>query len=129
MGIITTLRGQYRYLAALVVIVVALAIIVSSLASAFKPGLGSIPGPLLALLSPFYRLMKLSKGDAPVFYRRLHETYGPIVRTGPNTIDISDPKAVPIIYGINSKFLKVRAVLTSKSGYLYNSTSLLVRFL
>lgn len=129
MGIISTLQGQYSDLAALAIIVVALAILISSLASAFKPGLRSIPGPLFARFSPFYRLVKLSKGDAPVFYRRLHETYGPIVRTGPNTIDISDPKAVPIIYGINSKFLKVRAVLVSKSGSLYNSIPLPVRLL
>ena len=81
--------------------------IVSSIATAFKPGLKSIPGPAIARFSSFYRPWKISKGDAPNFYLRMHEEYGKIVRTGPNTIDISDPKALPIIYGIRSKFLKV----------------------
>lgn len=107
MGIISTLQGQCSDWATLAVVVLALAILVSSIVTAFKPCLRSIPGPHLARFSPFYRLVKLFKGDAPVYYRKLHETYGPIVRTGPNTVDVSDPKAVPIIYGINSKFLKV----------------------
>lgn len=81
--------------------------IVCSIATAFKPGLKSIPGPAIARFSSFYRPWKISKGDAPDFYLRLHDEYGKIVRTGPNTVDISDPKALPIIYGISSKFLKV----------------------
>ncbi|KAJ5934250.1 cytochrome P450 [Penicillium verhagenii] len=66
----------------------------------------TLPGPKFARFSPFYRAWKISKGDAPVFYRNLHEKYGRIVRTGPNTVDISDPDALPVIYGIGSKFLK-----------------------
>lgn len=74
---------------------------------ALKAGLRSLPGPTIARFSPFYRVWKISKADAPIFYRNLHEKYGPIIRTGPNTVDISDPDALPIIYGIGSKFLKV----------------------
>ncbi|CAG8050184.1 unnamed protein product [Penicillium olsonii] len=81
-------------------------IVIKSTSTAFKPGLRSIPGPFIARFSCLYRPWKIAKGDAPDFYRRLHQQYGPIVRTGPNTVDISDPKAIPIIYGINSKFLK-----------------------
>ncbi|KAJ5656902.1 cytochrome P450 [Penicillium longicatenatum] len=73
---------------------------------ALKPGLRSLPGPNIARFTPFYRAWKISKGEAPIFYRGLHEEYGPIVRTGPNTVDISDPNTLPIIYGIGSKFLK-----------------------
>ncbi|KAJ5897370.1 cytochrome P450 [Penicillium tannophilum] len=73
---------------------------------ALQPGLRSLPGPIIARFTPFYRAWKISNGDAPVFYRDLHDTYGPIVRTGPNTVDISDPSTLPIIYGIGSKFLK-----------------------
>lgn len=108
MGIISNLQGQYSDWTVLAAFLLALTIIGSSLATAFKTSLRSIPGPFIARFSSFYRLVKVSKGDAPVFYRRLHEKYGPIVRTGPHTVDISDPKAVPVIYGINSKFLKVR---------------------
>lgn len=82
-------------------------LIVRPTAVALKPGLRSIPGPTVAPFTPFYRLWKIAKGDAPDFYLRLHRQYGRIVRTGPKTVDISDPKALPIIYGISSKFLKV----------------------
>lgn len=82
--------------------------LIRSIATALKPGLRSIPGPILARFTRFYRPWRIAQGDAPDFYLGLHEKYGPIVRTGPNTVDISDPKALPIIYGISSKFLKVR---------------------
>ena len=81
--------------------------LVRSVATALKPGLRSIPGPVIARFSKLHRAWHISKGKAPVFYTELHEKYGPIVRTGPTTVDISDPAAVAIIYGINSKFLKV----------------------
>lgn len=107
MGVLSTLQGQYTDWTALVLIILALIFVIRLLVTPLKPGLRSIPEPFLARFSPFYRLLKISKGNAPVFYWQLHETYGPIVRTGPNTVDITDPKAVPIIYGINSKFFKV----------------------
>ena len=84
-----------------------LLLILRPIVAAFKPSLRGLPGPSLARFTPFYRAWKMSKGDAPIYYRSLHKQYGPIVRTGPNTVDISDPKALPIIYGISSKFLKV----------------------
>jgi hypothetical protein len=82
-------------------------IFMSYLAAALKPGLRSIPGPIMARLTYLYRPFRIAKGDAPNFYMTLHEKYGPIVRTSPNTVDISDPAALPIIYGISSKFVKV----------------------
>lgn len=112
MGVLSTLQGQYTDWTALALIILVLTSLIRSLATAFKPSLSSIPGPFLARFTPFYRLLKIYKGDAPVYYRQLHEKYGPIVRTGPRTVDISDPKAVPIIYGINSKFFKVCTFLT-----------------
>ncbi|KAF9891574.1 hypothetical protein FE257_003585 [Aspergillus nanangensis] len=77
-----------------------------SVLRAFKPGLRLIPGPIIARFSSFYRPWLISGGEAPDVYRKLHEQYGKIVRTGPNSVDISDPDAIAIIYGISSKFLK-----------------------
>lgn len=37
----------------------------------------------------------------------LHEKHGPVVRTGPTTISISDPSYIPKIYGIGQGFHKV----------------------
>ena len=67
-----------------------------------------VPGPQVARYSTLYRPWKVSGGDAPEFYRQLHQKYGSIVRTGPNVVDISDPKAIMPIYAAGSKFMKVR---------------------
>lgn len=75
-------------------------------ANALKPGLRSIPGPFLARFSGSYRFWKICKGNAPQFYQNLHDQYGPIVRTAPNHVSISDPNAISAIYGISSKYLK-----------------------
>lgn len=93
------------------ILIVGISAFLRSIATAFKPGLRSIPGPVLAQFSQFYRPWKIAKGNAPDFYLKLHENYGRIVRTGPKTVDISDPAALPIIYGISSKFLKVGDLL------------------
>lgn len=105
---------------ALIGLTFGLLILISYVATALKPGLRSIPGPGLARFTYLYRPLKISKGDAPNFYRNLHEKYGPLVRTGPNSVDISDPAVLPIIYGINSKFLKVS---NAPEGILDKNTS------
>ncbi|KAH8666053.1 cytochrome P450 [Tricladium varicosporioides] len=46
------------------------------------------------------------KGNAPQTYRELHKKYGPIVRTGPNHVSVSDPEMIPVIYGTGSNFRK-----------------------
>ena len=73
---------------------------------AFKPGVRSIPGPVFARFTKLYRVVNIARGDCPDFYLRLHDKYGPIVRTGPNTVSLADPDAVPVIYGINHNYLK-----------------------
>ncbi|KAH9205669.1 putative P450 monooxygenase [Leptodontidium sp. 2 PMI_412] len=60
---------------------------------------------LIATLGLAYR-RDLSSLAAPAVYLDLHEKYGPIVRTGPNTVSLSDPLVIPTIYGISSSFLK-----------------------
>jgi hypothetical protein len=75
--------------------------------SVFHPELRHMPGPWLARLSPFWRLWFVWDGTGHDGYQRLHKRYGRIVRTAPNVIDISDPAAIPTIYGISSKFMKV----------------------
>ena len=73
----------------------------------FRSGLRNIPGPLFARVSGLYRISLVRKGDAPAQYRRIHEQYGQIVRTGPNHVSVSDPAMIPVIYGIGSKYGKV----------------------
>jgi hypothetical protein len=83
----------------------------NSLHNAFRPGLRQIPGPWLAKFSSLWRYHFVQDGSAHDGYRELHEKFGPIVRTAPNVVDISDPAAIATIYGINSKFGKVCSYL------------------
>lgn len=69
--------------------------------------LRNVPGPFWAKVSGLYRLSMVKGGRAPAEYRELHQKYGPVVRVGPNHVAVSDPSAIPIIYGLGSKFLKV----------------------
>lgn len=108
MGILSTIQAQYGVWVPISVLLFAISIAISSIVTALNPSLKFIPGPFTARFSSLYRPWKIAKGDAPVFYLNLHKRYGQIVRTGPNTVDISDPKALPVIYGISSKFVKVR---------------------
>ncbi|TXB97730.1 hypothetical protein FocTR4_00011814 [Fusarium oxysporum f. sp. cubense] len=71
-----------------------------------RPGLGKIPGPWVAKFTQAWRIGLVLKGNAHEEYKSLHDKYGPIVRTAPNVVDISDPTSIATIYGISSKFLK-----------------------
>jgi len=82
-------------------------VIASSFRAALRKGLNSIPGPLVAQFSGLYRLSMVYKGHGPQEYIKLHRKYGSIIRTGPNHVSIADASAIPTIYGIGSKFLKV----------------------
>ncbi|KAI9835132.1 MAG: hypothetical protein M1819_002501 [Sarea resinae] len=50
--------------------------------------------------------MNAARGNAHESFRKLHERYGKVVRTGPNHVAISDPAMIPVIYGTNNRFLK-----------------------
>ena len=106
--LLSSVSSNPTYCYAVLAILVITYSLAQTLRIAFKPGLSSIPGPGFAKFSSLYRPWKLASGDAPGFYRELHKRYGRIVRTRPKTVDISDPSAVATIYGINSKFLKVK---------------------
>ena len=69
--------------------------------------LSSLPGPLLARITRWYRVYVVWRGQAPVLMAELHSTYGSIVRVGPQHVMISDPAAVDIIHGFGSGFVKV----------------------
>lgn len=89
--------------------------IVSAFRVAHRSDLASLPGPKWARFTGLYRVYRLWSGRAPAVYLRLHEAYGPIVRTGPNTVSIADPSTIPTIYGISSNFLKVFLVFCACS--------------
>lgn len=73
-----------------------------------RSDLRKLPGPPIARLTAFWRPWVLLSGNAPNVYKELHAKYGPVVRTAPGVVSVSDPSAIGSIYGIGSKFVKVR---------------------
>lgn len=82
-------------------------LLVQTLRTGFRFGLRRIPGPFIAKFSNLRNLKNAASGEAQVRCYDLHRKYGPVVRTGPLTVDISDPDVIPTIYGIQSNFTKV----------------------
>jgi hypothetical protein len=99
-------------------LVLALIFLARSLHTVFKPGLRKLPGPILARFSGLYRLSLVYAGRAPYEYRKMHQQYGPIVRIGPSHVSVSDPAAIPQIYGIGTNYLKVMRRSTSDPSWL-----------
>lgn len=87
----------------------------SLLANSTSAGLSHIRGPSLAKYTNAYGAvvaLKLSRArSGPVvakFSRKLQAKYGTTVRTGPNSVTILDPRAIPPVYGVRAKLDKVR---------------------
>jgi hypothetical protein len=102
--------------AALLAAVTTVNVLLRTLFQAYMPGLRSIPGPIWSKFSAIPRLALVWEGNAHERYQNLHDQYGPIVRTAPNAVDVSDPAIIPVIYGINTKFLKVIEMSISLSS-------------
>lgn len=65
-----------------------------------------VPGPWYAKFTQLVLKKHTIQGRRMHYVHKLHELYGPVVRIGPEEIDISDPVAAKEIHRINSGFLK-----------------------
>ncbi|KAL4813267.1 cytochrome P450 [Aspergillus spinulosporus] len=72
----------------------------------FGSGLRGIPGPALAKCTRLWKLHSVWKGDHHLTEINLHRQHGPLVRIGPRHVSVADPKAIPVIYGLNKGFTK-----------------------
>lgn len=72
-----------------------------------KPGVASIPGPLLAKITNLWRLIDVANGRAEVTLHNLHQKHGDYVRLGPNVVSVRNLDALKTIYGINKGYQKV----------------------
>ncbi|KAF7713435.1 Cytochrome P450 monooxygenase [Penicillium ucsense] len=68
--------------------------------------LAQIPGPEISKWTEAVYVYYWLRGEIPFYVHRLHEQYGPIVRTSPGQVDICNVEAVKDIHKINSRFLK-----------------------
>ncbi|ODA79240.1 hypothetical protein RJ55_04833 [Drechmeria coniospora] len=66
------------------------------------------PGPWLAGWTNLWRFALVVRKQYPWTIKRLHETYGPVVRIGPNTLDLDLPELAKTIYGTDGKWVKTR---------------------
>lgn len=71
----------------------------------FHP-LASIPGPFLASLTRLWMTKHSWDGDMNTTMIALHKKHGPLVRTGPNELSVSDLAAIKTIYGAGTQFRK-----------------------
>lgn len=71
----------------------------------FNP-LNKIPGPYGARISRLGQLYANRRADRHRNLRKLHEQFGKYVRLGPNDISVTDPRAINVINGVQSKCTK-----------------------
>ncbi|KAL3293974.1 benzoate 4-monooxygenase cytochrome p450 [Colletotrichum asianum] len=75
------------------------------------------PGPFLAGWTNLWRLWHTYNANYAPTMKKLHDKYGPIVRLGPNLLDIDIPELIKIVYGTDGKW--------SKSDLYKNSSSII----
>jgi cytochrome P450 len=68
--------------------------------------LRGIPGPLMARFTDVWRFQAMRSKGWSTRLVALHKKHGKLVRIGPNHISVSDPAAIPIVYGTNPVWVK-----------------------
>ena len=71
----------------------------------FHP-LSHVPGPILPKITSYWLNYHAYIGDEATAVQKLHQRYGPVVRTGPRDVDIADGGALNGIYVEKGGFLK-----------------------
>ncbi|KAJ5505162.1 hypothetical protein N7463_008036 [Penicillium fimorum] len=71
----------------------------------FSP-LRRFPGPFLAGWTNLWRILHVRQGNYHIIIHELHKKYGPVVRIGPNVLDLDIPELIKTIYNIKSDYLK-----------------------
>lgn len=110
-------------------VLLTISLLSSCVISYFRPGLRELPGPVLARFTLLWKVWIHIKGDGHVVYQNIHKRYGPIVRTGPNSVSIGDAAMIPKIYLSGHSYLKVGSRISCLciSGVLTRSSRLIWR--
>lgn len=67
-----------------------------------------LPGPEISKWTNMVLQVYLLSGNRPRYVQQLHLKYGPIVRIGPNEVDVCDSVSAKEIHKVASRFLKGR---------------------
>ncbi|KAK4171504.1 putative cytochrome P450 E-class, group I [Triangularia setosa] len=87
------------------------------------------PGPFLAGCTNLWRLYHVRTGKYHLTIQKLHEKYGPVVRIGPNLLDLDYPELSKTLYGTDGKWRKTEfyhnnsALVNGKITYHMFSTT------
>jgi cytochrome P450 len=115
------MASSYKYVL-IVIQVLIIAVLQRAIYRRFFHPLRIYPGPFLASLTNYWQVLLLPPhtlsnrtnrkfhhylaGNLHIVEQNLHQKYGPIVRTGPNSLSFSTPEAFESIYGFNRGFEK-----------------------
>ena len=91
--------------------------------------LRNVPGPWICSFTDLYRAYIQNSGELANWLAKIHQQYGTVVRIGPNTVSISDPRAVPLIYTMHGEFRKVRGSASLLAHWKLIRTSCIGRFI
>ena len=69
--------------------------------------LRSIPGPVFAGVTGFWREYVQKSPGYTQMLNELHQRHGKVVRIGPNVVSVSDPVAIARSYGVDMDWKKV----------------------
>ncbi|KAM5345061.1 hypothetical protein ACJ41O_010923 [Fusarium nematophilum] len=92
----------------------------------FLSPLRRYPGPFLARWTNLWRLYLVWTQEYQWTIKKLHEKHGPIVRIGPNLLDLDYPELIKTLYGTDGKWRKVvidSSILDGKVTYHLFSTT------
>ncbi|KAF5329576.1 hypothetical protein D9619_009005 [Psilocybe cf. subviscida] len=94
--------------------------------------LAHYPGPIQCRLTKLWGAWIALDGQPHVYYKRLHDQYGPIVRVGPNELSIIDASMIPTVLGSNGMpkgpMWAGRRILPSKNHSAHNSLTAVRNF-
>lgn len=65
-----------------------------------------IPGPFLGRFTNLLRVTWVKSLRSHEIYHDLHKQHGDLVLVGPNTVSVSDPNAISVIYPVRKGFPK-----------------------
>nr|RBQ85432.1 hypothetical protein FVER53263_14002 [Fusarium verticillioides] len=122
-------RSDWKSISAAFVFVPVLSIATWWIVTYFTSPLRKYPGPRLAGWTNLWRLWTVRKGSYHIRIKELHDQYGPVVRIGPNTLDLDIPELINTLYGTDGKWKKTEfyhnnsAVINGKITYHLFSTT------
>ncbi|KAK4223066.1 cytochrome P450 [Podospora fimiseda] len=90
-------------------------LIVYYLLTYFTSPLRRYPGPLLAGFTNLWRVYYIRQKKFHLVTEELHKKYGPVVRIGPNVLDVDYPELMKVVFGVKGEWKKTGSVLASST--------------